>query len=232
MSCPACKAPLPTGSRSCRFCRVALRWDASGPTIVHPDLRASALICSIDLRRDTLPGEQARVSLETLTVERTSLGAKVWLGADRARTFPLWGVRLRDQSVRTRWTAHGAGVYGGVVARREPIGKAYTTYAFQVRPDDRTFRLVRTRGGSVVECTPIVDWTPSAAVAPTGSPNELVLAARGGSLQGWVNGVGVTAVHDQSFGIGTPGLIFETSRAPAAGGTATFEGLEVCMVDT
>lgn len=230
MSCPACTAPVPADSTSCRFCRVALRFDASGPVIVHPELRAGSSICSIDLRHDTLPGEQARIDLETLRVERTPLGAKVWLAADRARTFPVWGVRMRDQSVRTRWTAHDAGVYGGVVARREPIGKAFTTYAFQVRPSDRVFRLVRTRGGSIVECTAIVDWTPSEAVAPTGSPNELVLAARGGSLQGWVNGVGVTAVHDQSFGIGTPGLIFETSPAPKEGGCATFEGLEICMV--
>lgn len=232
MSCPACKVPLTTGSASCRFCRVAVRWDASVPIIVHPDLRAGAAICSIDLRREAFPGEQERVTLETFTAERTPHGAKVWLSADRARTFPVWGVRMRDQSVRTRWTAHDPGVYGGVVARREPIGKAYTTYAFQVRPEDRVFRLVRTRGGSMVECTAIVDWTPSSAVAPTGHPNELVLAARGGSLQGWVNGVGVTAVHDHSFGIGAPGLIFETSRLPATGGSGTFEGIEVCMVDT
>ncbi len=54
-------------------------------------------------------------------------------------------------------------------------------------------------------------WTKHPAVASTGARNVLELRALGATLQAWVNGAYVAAVHDPVLGIGGVGIANDRS---------------------
>jgi hypothetical protein len=235
ITCPvaACKAVLVAGVRVCPFCRVTLVWDGKKPAVDHPKLgTGGAAILARDLSREPMPGRQ---TLEEQHIYRswraTAAGAEVWMQGVTNTEFFVFPLRMRDAVVRTTWTARDDLAIGGVVFRRERLGNCYTQYLVTVRPGIQHVTISREVTGiddKRLSSTTFVD-TACKAVAPAGSPNEVAVAAYGGSIQLWINHTLAAAVYDPTLGIGAVGLMFRSFYDEAR---ATFASIEIATVSS
>jgi hypothetical protein len=210
MICPACKATIADRSVTCDFCTARIAYDAyARPQIVFPEIRPGEAVFGLDFRRVALPGESLRerkhddgdvlrASAEGIVVE--AINDTVW-------PFRQPYLRLRDACVRASCITYGKGLYPRVFLRSSNVKDARIRYDFVVAPEDQTFRIARYCGGKTEGGYAVLqDWTKHAAVAPIGYRNVIEIRALGATLQGWINGAYVTAVHDAVLGIGGVGL--------------------------
>jgi hypothetical protein len=209
LRCPVCGAAIPAGPR-CDFCLVALREERGALQAVHPVIRPGDVLVSRDFSRDALPGEKQRLwsRLEGAAATHEQTGLTVHCPAGESRIFVEEWVRVRDACVRASFASLDGRAQIGVMLRREPIGDgARTFYALDVWPDKRSVRLARCFSTKEeAGATPLFGWAEAACVAPVGQENQLELRAQGATLEAWVNGVRVAAVHDPVLGIGWTGM--------------------------
>lgn len=234
MQCPSCSANVAPGTQFCDDCRVALRFEGGRLVAVFPEIRRGEVLATFDLSRDPLPSytERSYKWKEGSVMEPAHNGILFTLPTTVAFSFTDAKLRTRDACSRATFTALEPEVYYGIVARQEPLGGANTQYQLEVMPEQRAARLVRyffttkTSGVSV-----LAPWTQHASIAPTGYPNEVELRFQGPTLQGWVNGAQVLAVHDLAWGIGATGpRIGRQSANTPRGARIVCHGFDVRMV--
>jgi len=80
-------------------------------------------------------------------------------------------------------------------------------YRLMVDSARRWFRLVRMDRGANV---PLVDWTPSAAIATGTAPNLMELSCIGDTIAARINGAEVASVHDATYTQGKSWLGFSS----------------------
>src|SRR5579883_1754402 len=207
MQCPSCQAEVPPQATFCDFCRVALRLEGNRLVALFPDIRRGDLLTTYDLSKEAMPNHESRnfTWKDGTTMVPVHNGVMVSL-TKTAISFTDTKVRLRDSCTRATFTTLDADTYCGIVARQEALGGANTQYQLEVSPEQRAARLVRyfftpkTSGVAV-----LVPWTQDMRIAPNGYPNEVEMRCQGPTLQGWVNGSQILAVHDAAWGIGSNG---------------------------
>jgi hypothetical protein len=228
--CPACKAEVATVARACRFCRATLRWDGGVPTVEHPQLHAiGAPLLSRDFRREPLPGtRELSGTFPGLRWHATAAGAETSIERSKIRHW-TFAARMRDTFVRTFVTAHDANAKVGVVLRRESLDAHFTQYLVQLHPGRQAIMVAREwEGPKSTRATSLADESVHRAIVGPGQPNEIAVAAYGGSIQVWVNHVAVVAIYDSALGIGATGLVFSATEDGDA--RATFASIEVGAV--
>ena len=211
--CPACAQPVHRASRGCDACAVRLTPGPDGRLVtVLPPIHPGEVIVGYDLTRQPLPGSSSRD--ETWSSVDGCSGAPegviVWL-----RGGMVWAaqryLRVRDVCVRACFDTLDEGLRVRVVARKDAVGAASVWYEMAVTPDDRSARLSRfVSSPDRSDATPLVGPLPHAAVAPRGASNIVELRVQGPTLEGWVNGQRIGAVHDPTLGIGGVALAVGT----------------------
>ena len=89
-----------------------------------------------------------------------------------------------------------------VVARKQSLDEASLWYELAVTPHDQQYRLARLfTAPEQSDNTNLVGPSPHSAILARGN-NVLELRVQGPTLEAWVNGVKLCAVHDAALGIG------------------------------
>lgn len=173
-----------------------------------PPIFPGELIAGYDFRTDTLPDCDSRDATwsDSRGCSGAAEGIVLRLGDDM-----VWSrerdLRIRDVCVRACIDALDPGVRVRVVARKQEVGKATLWYELGVTPEDRSVRLARlVSAPGRSDATALLGPYPHQAVAPLGASNIVELRVRGPTLEGWVNGVRIGAVHDATLGIGSVAL--------------------------
>jgi len=107
--------------------------------------------------------------------------------------------------------------------RRQPNGDHYS---FVVDPNDSTFLLARSVGGSF---TTLIGWTAAPAIQPGPARNRLGVRARGPEIVLFVNGQEVGRVRDDTLQEGT--LAFGVGSLSDGGAEGYFSNLVVTSVE-
>lgn len=187
-----------------------LAHDAAGRVqIVFPEIRPGEPIVTLDFRRVPLPGQSARDRRDDNgdMYRGTPEGILVEAVGNTNWAFIQPYLRMRDACVAASCITQAPRLYPRVFLRSTNVKGAKVRYEMVLSPEDQTFRMVRYCGASQEGGSAALQaWTKHPAVAPTGSVNVMELRALGATLQAWVNGAYVAAVHDPVLGIGGIGL--------------------------
>jgi hypothetical protein len=208
--CPACRATIAETTTTCDLCTARLARDPSGrPYVVFPEIRPGEPIVSLDFRYVPLPSESARDRRDDNgdVIRGTAEGIVNEAANDTLWSFTQPYLRLRDACIAASCVTYAPGLYPRVFLRNTTVKGARIRYDLVASPEDRTFRINRFCGAAHEAGVAVLQpWTKHPAVAPIGARNVIELRALGATLQAWINGVYVAAVHDAVLGIGGIGV--------------------------
>jgi hypothetical protein len=229
-SCPICQAPASPNAPRCEECLVSLDWRSGSPVAYHPPIKPGDPLYFTDLRRGLLPGREqpAGTLSDGSRYEATPQGALVTVSPRRAFDAFERRLRSRNMCVRASFLTLDPGTTVACLARIEMIQAAKLAYVLEVDAAGRRFCLDRGFSSpDVAHYSPLVDWTPSPAVAPVGQANVVELRAQGPTLELRLNDQHVRTIHDAVLGIGAAGLRISSLPGSTRPGRALVQWFEM-----
>jgi hypothetical protein len=221
--CPVCSAQLPDSHFACDMCTVKIMLDAAGrPVAQFPNIVPGEALVGLDFRQVPLPGESKRQRTYDggTSFEPAEDGILFTIRKDLVTYLAQSFLHLRDGVARADIVTIDPYIEIRVFCRMITIGEARVRYELVVRPTERQFSMTRNCAGGPNEASDaarIFPWTSAPAIAPHGYPNVLELRFEGPTLQAWVNGQYIAAVHDPALGIGQVGMCITASTTLQAG---------------
>ena len=204
LTCPACSQPIRAGSPDCEACAVRLGYDPQGkPFAALPPIRPGNVLAVHDFSKVPLPG--------SITRDKTWDDGDSMAGTDQGvlltllsgmRWFNQPFLRIRDTCIRASIDVYDSELRARVVARKQTLGDASLWYELAVTPHDQNYRLARLfTAPEQSDSTNLSGLAKHHAIFQKGT-NVLELRAQGPTLEAWINGVQICAVHDAAIGIG------------------------------
>jgi hypothetical protein len=193
----------------CQECQVMLDWRSGSPVAHHPFIKPGEPLYFTDVTRGPLPGRELLAAKLTdgTHYEATPQGALVTVMPKRAFEAFEPRLRSRDVCVRASFVTLDPGVTVSCVGRIEAIEGAKLKYILEVDPATRRFCIDRGFSSTeVAQFVPLLGWTTSASIAPTGQINIVELRLQGPTLEARINDQHVITLHDPFLGVGAAGL--------------------------
>jgi hypothetical protein len=183
---------------------VRLGYDARGVAFAAlPAIRPGNVLAVHDFTKVPLPGSLTRTKTwddgDSMTGTNEGIVLTLLSGM---RWFNQPYLRIRDTCLRASFDVYDNELRARVVARRQTLGDATLWYELAVTPHDQNYRLARLfTAPEQSDNTNLSGPEPHPAVLARGN-NVLELRVQGPTLEAWINGVKVCAVHDAALGIG------------------------------
>jgi len=232
LSCPSCAQALRVGALECDACAVRLGYDPHGkPFAALPAIRPGNVLAVHDFSKVPLPGSTTRDKKwdDGDSMAGTEHGVLLTL-LSGMRWFNQPFLRIRDTCIRAAIDVYDTELRARVVARKQSLGDASLWYELAVTPHDQNYRLARLfTAPEQSDSTNLSGLSKHHAIVQKGT-NVLELRVQGPTLEAWINGVQICAVHDAAIGIGGVALglgSFASGKRPQRALFRWFEVREV-----
>jgi hypothetical protein len=219
IACPSCAQAIRPSVLECDACAVRLGYDAHGkPFPVLPPIVPGNVLAVHDFRHVPLPGCTTRTKNwdDGDSMQGTDQGIVLTL-LSGMRWFNQPFLRIRDTCLRASFDVYDTELRARVVARKQSLGDASLWYELAVTPHDQNYRLARLfTAPEQSDNTNLSGPSAHPAVLARGN-NLLELRVQGPTLEAWINGTKVCAVHDAALGIGGVAIgvgTFSASKRP------------------
>jgi hypothetical protein len=229
LTCPSCAQAIRPNSGQCDACAVRLGYDAHAkPFAALPAIVPGNVLAVHDFSKVPLPGMTVRAKTwddgDSLTATDQGILLTLLSGM---RWFNQPYLRIRDTCVRASFDVYDSELRARVVARKQSIGDASLWYELAVTPHDQHYRLARLFTAPEQSDNTNLSGPERQQVIFAKGTNVLELRSQGPTLEAWINGVKICAVHDAALGIGGVAIgigSFASGKKPQR---ALFRWLEV-----
>ncbi|HEY4102892.1 MAG TPA: hypothetical protein VGM44_03340 [Polyangiaceae bacterium] len=228
-TCPSCAQPIQQNAIECDACAVRIAYDAHGkPFAALPAIRPGSVLAIHDFGKVPLPGMTVRSKNwdDGDSIAATDQGILLTL-LSGMRWFNQPYLRIRDSCVRACFDVYDNELRARVVVRKQSVDDASLWYELAVTPHDQHYRLARLfTAPEQSDNTNLSGPAAHQALLAKGT-NVLELRAQGPTLEAWINGVKVCAVHDAALGIGGVAIGVGSFASGKKAQRALFRWLEV-----
>jgi len=208
---------------------VRLGYDALGkPFAVLPAIRPGYVLAVRDFTKVPLPGCTTRTKTwdDGDSMEGNEQGIVLTL-LSGMRWFNQPFLRIRDTCLRASFDVYDTDLRVRVVARKQSLDSASLWYELAVTPQDQNYRLARLfTAPEQSDNTNLSGPSAHPAILAHGN-NVLELHVQGPTLEAWVNGVKLCAVHDAALGIGGVAIGVGTLASDKRARRTLFRWLEI-----
>ena len=228
--CPVCRVSVDAGAPRCDECQVSLDWRSGQAVAFHPFIKPGDPLYFTDTTRSLLPGREqlAGTFSDGTRYETTPYGALITVMPKRAMECYEARLRTRDCCVRASFVAIDPGITVSCVGRIDAIDDAKLKYVLEVDPAARKYCIDRGFSSpKIAQFVPLVPWTFSPLIAPTGQVNIVELRLQGATLEARINDQHVITIHDAVLGIGAAGIRISAKPETTTPTRATVQWFEM-----